>query len=402
MGFRKTAIEGVGWIGGLRIAARLVTLVKIAILARLLTPHEFGRFGAAAMALTFFEILTETGVNQALIHSDRKVETIIDSAWIISIVRGILISILIFISAYPLASFFRDPSMIDLVLMIALVPVIKGFINPMTVVFFKELKFSNEFIFRSILLTVDGAVALLAGFILRSAMAFVIALLVSGTAEVVLSFLWFKVRPKLKFQVERLKEILGYGKWVTLSGIAFWLSNEIDNLFTGRIFGTAVLGVYQNAFKISTLPVTEIAGTVNQVAFPMLSKVKHDEKRFNKIFKTSFGFSSLAGMVLVLILFIFPDLAVRVLLGEQWLAAVPIIRLLAVYGLIRTVESGLQPMFLAQGRPKVAFMGNMIKATVLSAGLAMFANRGLDWVAGTVVVSGMAVIPYYVWQFRRR
>lgn len=401
MGFRKTAVSGVGWIGGLRIATRLVTLIKIAVLARLLTPHEFGRFGAAAMALTFFETLTETGVNQALIHSDRKIEAIIDSAWMISIVRGILISILIFMSAGPLSRFFRDSSVVGLVMLIALVPAIKGFINPMTVVFFKELKFSKEFIFRSILLVIDGAIALTAGYILRSATAFVVALLVSGTAEVVLSFLWFKVRPKFKFQMEHLKEILGYGKWVTLSGIAFWLSNEMDDLFTGRIFGTAVLGIYQNAFKISTLPVTEIAGTVNQVAFPMLSKVKHDEKRFSKIFKMSFGFSSAMGLGLVLILLIFPDLTVRILLGEQWLAAVPIIRLLAIYGLIRTVESGLQPMFMASGRPKIASFGNIIKAIVMFGGLLMFADKGLDWIAGVVVISGAAVIPYYFWQMKR-
>lgn len=402
MGFRKIAIGGVGWIGGLKITNRLVTLIKIAILARLLTPGEFGKFGIAAMALAFFEILTETGVNQALIHSDRKVETIINSAWIISIVRGILISLLILISANPLANFFRDPTIAGLVLLIALVPIIKGFINPMTVIFLKELKFFSEFTFRSILLIIDGIAALVFGFITKNATAFVLALLVSSLAEVILSFMWFKIRPRWKFEVDHLKEILEYGKWITFSGIAFWLSNEMDNLFTGRIFGTAILGIYQNAFKISTLPVTEIAGTVNQVAFPILSKVKHDEIRFRKIFKMSLSFSFAIGMILTLILFIFPDLTVRILLGEQWMAVAPIIRLLAVYGLIRTIESGLQPMFLAQGRPKVAFAGNMIKAATLFTGLSIFAERGLVWVAGAVIISGVTVIPYYIWQLTRK
>ena len=74
---------------------RAVAILKIAILARILTPRDFGLFGIAALALGFFETLTETGINQALIHSDRKTEELVDSAWVVAISRGVLISVLI-------------------------------------------------------------------------------------------------------------------------------------------------------------------------------------------------------------------------------------------------------------------------------------------------------------------
>ena len=72
MGYKKTAITGFGWMTLLRIAGRGVTIVKTAILARILTPVDFGHFGAVALSLSLFEVLTETGVNQALIYSDKK------------------------------------------------------------------------------------------------------------------------------------------------------------------------------------------------------------------------------------------------------------------------------------------------------------------------------------------
>ena len=78
---------------------RGVTIVKTAILARILTPVDFGQFGAAALSLSLFEVLTETGVNQALIYSDKKGE-LVNQAWTVAIIRGIIISVLIALSAW--------------------------------------------------------------------------------------------------------------------------------------------------------------------------------------------------------------------------------------------------------------------------------------------------------------
>ena len=107
--------------------------------------------------MAFFETLTETGVNQALIHSDRKTEELVDSAWVVSIGRGFLISVLILATSWPLSSFFRDSAVLPLVWLAATVPLVKGFINPMVIKFLKELEFGRELKFRSVLVVVDAA-----------------------------------------------------------------------------------------------------------------------------------------------------------------------------------------------------------------------------------------------------
>lgn len=402
MGYRNIIIGGVGRMGGLRVLTRAAALVKIAILARILTPHDFGLFGIAALALSFFETLTETGVNQAVIHSDRKTEELVDSAWVVSIARGVVISILIFAASWPLSKFFHDSGVLPLVWLIAVVPLVKGFINPMVIKFLKELEFGRELKFRSVLAAVDATAAVSAGVIFRSAAALVLALVITGVVEVLMSFWWFRVRPKFKFNRgdggDRgyLGEILGYGKWVTLSGVLSWAAGEIDDLAAGRWFGTGALGVYQQAYKISTLPVTEVSGTVNQVAFPVLSKVKADKNRFWKIFLWSMGLMGLMSLMGGMVLWFFPKEVVMILLGKQWLAAVPLIRYLAVFGVIRSLESGLQPAFLAAGRPQVGTWGNAIKVLALAAGLVIWGRAGISGVALAAVASGAAVIPYYL------
>ena len=382
----------------LRIAGRGMTIIKTAILARILSPVDFGQFGAAALNLSLFEVLTETGVNQALIYSDKKVEELVNPAWTVAIVRGAIISILIALSAWPVSIFFSDSNLIKLILVLSLVPLIKGFINPMTVEFVKELRFEKEAMFRLTLLIIDGLTAVISAVFLKSAMAFAVAMIVAGAAEVVLSFIYFKIKPRLSFSRQYLSEIMNYGKWVTLSGIGYWFSSELDDFVAGKAFGIKTLGIYQAAYKISTLPVTEIAGSVNQVSFPVMSKLKDDRTRFWKTFMGSIGVIGGIGIIGGLILWIWPREVVLILLGNKWLEAVPLIRILAIFGVVRSVESGIQPVFLARGRPKVATIGNFIKVITLILGLFFLSPFGIEGVAWGALLRGGVVIPFYVWQ----
>ena len=95
--FRETA-KGISWVGGFRFTSRLIAYGKLAIIARLLTPELFGVYGIATLVLAFLEIFTETGINTVLIQEKKKIDKYIDTAWIISVIRGIVIAIIIFAS----------------------------------------------------------------------------------------------------------------------------------------------------------------------------------------------------------------------------------------------------------------------------------------------------------------
>lgn len=185
-----------------------------------------------------------------------------------------------------------------------------------------------------------------------------------------------------------------------MSGIAYWFSAELDDFVAGKSFGMKTLGIYQAAYKISTLPVTEIAGSVNQVSFPVMSKLRDEKQKFWKIFMGSIGVIGVIGVIGGLVLWIWPREVVLILLGDKWLGAVPLIRILAVFGLVRSIESGIQPVFLATGRPKVATIGNLIKVVTLIFGLWLLAPLGIEGIAWAALLSGLSVIPYYWWKFR--
>src|SRR4051812_11019872 len=106
MGYKKHAIKGVTWIGALRFAIRGMSFVRIAIIARLLNPAQFGIFAIATLVLTFVETLTETGINSFLIQEKEHISKYINSAWIVSIIRGFLIASCIIVAAPFIAHFF--------------------------------------------------------------------------------------------------------------------------------------------------------------------------------------------------------------------------------------------------------------------------------------------------------
>src|SRR3972149_2980539 len=151
MGYFKETLRGLGWMTALRGVIRGLAIVKVAILARILIPSQFGTYGIALLVLGLLEMLTETGINVFLIQEKDALEEYLDSSWAVSILRGIIISLAILALIPFVVWFFGSPQVTNLLYLIAGVGFIRGFINPMSVKFQKSLEFKKEFSFQSVL-----------------------------------------------------------------------------------------------------------------------------------------------------------------------------------------------------------------------------------------------------------
>src|SRR3990167_1613665 len=168
MGYTRDTIKGLRWVGTLRLITRAVSLARIAILARILSPVQFGVFGIAMLVTALLEVFTETGVNVILVQEKKDIKEHIDSAWIVSII--------IFFSANFVSGFFRSPDSIFLIQLISIVPLIRGFINPSSVKFQKNLEFHKEFWYRFVIFSFDAVVAIVFAYITKSAISLVFGL----------------------------------------------------------------------------------------------------------------------------------------------------------------------------------------------------------------------------------
>jgi O-antigen/teichoic acid export membrane protein len=352
MGYTQSALKGISWMSAFRILTRGMTFAKTLVLARVLNPAQFGIFGIASLILSLLEILTETGINIVLVQSKEKIDDYIDSAWVVSIIRGFIISLLLAVSAPLIAIFFNTPSALSVILFISIVPLIRGFINPAEVNFQKNLQFEKEFLFRTSLFFFDASVSIVTALITHSVYSLVWGLVAGALLEVVLSF--FIIRPLPRFTIHRqyFKEIFHKGKWITGYGIFSYIAENGDNFVVGKFMGAASLGIYQMAYKISILPISEISDVVSQVVFPVYTKIGNDRKRLARAFYRTIFYTSITSLVLGSIIFLFPEMIIKILLGTAWLAAVPVLKVLAVFGILRTVSGPASALFLALEKQK--------------------------------------------------
>lgn len=347
MGYFKDTVRGLSWMGGLRGSTRIIAFVKILVLARILSPSEFGVFGIAMLFLSLLEIISETGVNIFLIQEGEDIDSFVDTAWIVSIIRGILISLILFLFSPVVSRFFNSPQSLSVMYLISITPLIRGFINPSIVKFQKNLLFAKEFIFRLIIYLLDASVAIIMAVVTHSALSLVYGLLAGAVFEVAFSFIFVKPNPKLRFVKNKLKLIINRGKWVTFAGIFNYLFENIDDAVVGRLLNTTYLGTYQMAYKISSLPMTEVSDVIQKVTFPVYAKIAKDKERLKKAFIKSLVSTTLIVLPIGIILFFFSREVVLVLLGPKWLAVVPVIKVLSFFGVVRAITETTYPLFLS-------------------------------------------------------
>jgi O-antigen/teichoic acid export membrane protein len=370
MGNLKGAVSGISWMTGLTILTKAVALGKIAILARILTPAQFGAYGIALLALGFLEVLTETGINIFLIQQKDDGESYLNSAWAVSILRGILIAVLIIVSAPFILGFFQTPQIINLFYLIAAVAFIRGFINPMVVTFQKKLEFMKVFIFQGGLYAVDAAVAVTVGILTGSESAMIIGMIAAAIMEVVLSFILFEKRPKLILEKEKFKDVFNSGKWVTGAGIFSYLFQNIDNIVVGRVLGTASLGFYQQSYSLATLPVTGVSNIFNKVLFPVFVKISDDKSELRKAFFKALKIIVVLAAAFGLMIFIFAHPIIILFLGPKWTVIEPTLKVLAVFGVLKSVLNSTYSLFLSLKLQRIVMLSEL--SGIIGMGIAIY------------------------------
>ena len=395
-------VKGISWIGALRASTRVIAFVRIGVLARILTPLEFGLYGIATLFLEFLETITETGINVFLVQEEGEMEEYLDTAWLVSILRGIFIALLIFGLSSSVASFFNSPGARTIVAYISLVPLIRGFINPAEVKFRKNLEFHKEFWFRFIIFAFDSSVAIVFGIITHQTTSLVWGLIAGAVLEVVLSFALIKPTPKIALDLGKITKVINRGKWVTAYGFFNYLFENGDDAVVGKLLNTGALGVYQMAYKISTLPITEVSQVFMNVTFPYYSKLTREKEELKSIFIKTISIISLLVIPFGLLIFFFSKQIVLIILGDKWLAAVPVLKILSVFGIVRAITHPCYSLFLAMKKQELITAATLVNIIVMAITLIPFIKAFSLMGAGySVLLSAVITTPfvyYYVFK----
>lgn len=384
----QRTIRGSFYIFALRIAQRSFDLIGLVILARILTPSDFGLMGIVLLVMMILDTFSQTGFEQALIQKKENIEAYLDTTWTALILRGFLLFMILYFIAPYAATFFKTAAATPVIRVIGLSLLFQALTNVGVIYFQKELEFNKQFIYQFSGTLVDFIVAVSAAFTLRSVWALVLGLLAGNFVRCIVSYIIHPTRPRFHFELIKARELFGFGKWVLSSSILIFLITQGDDIFVGKFLGIAVLGFYQMAYKISNMPATEITHVISQVTFPAYSRLQGSvdklREAYLKVFQiTAFLAIPISGMIFVLA----PDFT-RIFLGEKWMPMVPAMRILSLAGLCRSIAAISGCVFMAIGKPKIDTKLQVVRLFILIVLIYPFAVKwGILGVAMVVFLS---------------
>ena len=339
------------WMIGGQWLNRIIGFASVVILARLLTPEDYGVCAMATLIISFLEIVTVLGGDRYLIKTPEVDKHDYNTAWSIRLIQFTCISLLLYLAAPKIAQYMQEPRLINVLYIFALASFISAFENIWLVELRKELNFSKIFWF--------GFGSKLSGFIvtvtlailLQNYWAIVFGVLTIRTTSVILSYLIKPVVPQ--FTLSRIREQWGFSQWVLISNLAVYLRNRVDQLIVSKYFGSSGIGLYNMGAEIANLPTTDISLPLSQAIFPGISKLTLTPEKFAS------ACLQILGVLTSILLPIGIGMAytsaniVHVVLGDQWLNAINIIRILAVFGIAFALYIVANDILTALGHIKI-------------------------------------------------
>lgn len=381
MATHKT-LTSLSWVALLRYSNRSIDFLRIIILARILTPSDFGLFSIATITINVLESISDTGFSYAFIHHQGNIRKYAKTLFVVNALRGLLLSILSFFSSFMLASFFSQPALLPFMMLLSLTPFIKGLQNPSVILFQKELNFKGEYLLKLIPTLFTAIITIYLSTLLHSALALVSGVIIGSCMETILSYILCKTHFEEPFSMKRFNKLFSFGKSMTIGGSFSFLMTQVDNIFIGKFFGVSSLGQYDVLFKLGSVAFSEITDIVSRVMFPLFATLQKKQDILKKIFIKNIYFVMIPSGIITLLLLLFPEQIILLTFGNQWISSTLLLQILAIYGFLRSGIGPIGPLFLAVGKPALLTRANFINFLIILLLIYPFAVRyGLVGVA---------------------
>lgn len=396
----RALVHGIAWTAGAKWATQIVTWASTIVVARLLTPDDYGLVGMAAVYLGLVALVSEFGIGSAVVTLNDLTEESIQQLNGLSVIIGVSMFALSCAVAKPLAIFFHSPQLVAVVLVLSTSFVVGSFRSVPNSLLQRGLKFRD-------IAAIDAAKAIFGA---ATAMSLAIyglhywALVLAEVGGVFIATLLTVIRRPKKFARPRFATIetaVTFSRDVLVSRVSWFVYSNSDFMVAGRVLGRASLGAYDFAWTLINLPVEKITGMITSVAPAIFASVQHDVvllKRYvlgltEGISLVAFPFSVGAAMVS-------HDLIIGVF-GEKWAAAIAPLRLLAAYTTIRSIMPILPPALTVLRRTRFLMWYSVTLALVYP-GAFFFASRyGILGIAGAwVVLYPLSALPLWWLTFK--
>lgn len=387
IGARKVATS-FGWQALATYSNRVFGLVTTLILAKVLTPHDFGLVAIASMILELLQLLRDMGLSEALIYNKRDDHAVVDTAHVILVAFNALLFLLA-AGIAPFAARFYDNDMVTPVVIVMSSNLVWDSLRsvPRTLIR-KNIAFDKLVIPETVPVFVSCLTSIamaLTGFGVWSLVAksVIHSLLGLALLQRVIDY-----RPRFVFNRAAARELYQYGKFILGATMMFVLLYNIDRFYVSKVAGVAALGLFELARNIADMPVKQFTHVVGTVMFPVFSRMDRGPQGLQRAFLKTLKYTSFISVPMAVGISAFGPPLLYSLYGTRWEGMLMPLRYLAVYALFRSLSSLIHDAFKAAGRPGLMMQFVLVRLAAIGIlGIPALQEYGLVGISALIAVT---------------
>ncbi|MBI9035726.1 MAG: lipopolysaccharide biosynthesis protein [Bacteroidales bacterium] len=388
---KRESAKGVFWSFLEKFGSRVILLITQIILARLLSPEDFGLIGMLTVFIIISQVFVDSGFGNALIQKQDANKLDYSTVFFCNIIVSIVLYGILFFTAPLVAGFFNQIELIWLLRFVGLIL----FFDSLGVVQFA--KFRRELNFKVIAKatvyanTIAAIVGILLAYYNFGVWALAVQMVLIYLFRTIFFWIYSDWIPSLLFSTKSFKELFNFGYKLLLSGLLDQVFQNIYILIIGKFFSAKDLGYYTQAKNFSQVPVSTLYAIVGSVTFPVLSKLQAEPEKLLLALRKTIKLLAFVNFPLMLGLAVVAHPLFYYVLGERWLSAVPYFQLLCLSGTLYTLHAINLSILQVKGRTDLFLKLELIKKGIGIVGIAIGVNwgiMGLVW--SNVIVSFVA------------
>ncbi|WP_144098570.1 oligosaccharide flippase family protein [Croceicoccus sediminis] len=355
--FRSSAI-----FASARLIGRGLDILAALVIARFLTPADFGMVMIALATLMVLEAATELPIVDALIREKEIRPGDIDTGFTLSFMRGTIIACIMLALSVPISIAYDDNRLILLIALLGIAPFVTGLRSPMMVVFARDVNYAPTATIDLIARCISFVIAVVMAWQTGSYFALLVVSILPPLIMTGLTYVWAPYRPR--FSLLNWSRLLTFAGWMSISRALATASQEGDRFLIGGVLGKAPLGFFSMGRSVATTASWAIGMPLVSVMYPSLVKIRDNAARLQQSYLRGQSMVAAAIMPISVFLMLMAEPLVRLGLGENWLEVVPVIQILAPASALATLAMPTQALLLALERPKQLAKREMLAAVV--------------------------------------
>ncbi|HEX3002987.1 MAG TPA: lipopolysaccharide biosynthesis protein [Angustibacter sp.] len=371
---RRSARGAVSTLAGQWIRLVLQTASTV-VLARLIAPDQYGLVAMVVSLVGVGDALWNLGLSQATVQRrDVTTEQVSFFFWFQSGLGGLLTAVVAALSP-AIAGFYGQPELVPLTLVLSTMFLVNGLSAQHQAVLTRQMRFGLLSAIDVLGLFLGVVAAIVIAAMGGNAWAIAVMTLAVPVVRLVMSWWTSGWRPSRPRRAADVGPMIRFGVNLTLTNVLDYTSQNLDNVLIGRFYGAEALGLYSRAYNLLLLPLRQVTAPVARVAVPVLSYLQHQPARYRRFFMVALSAVAYASLPLICLLAALSHEVVAVMLGDQWLGAVPIFRVLSVAGVLVTLRSTNGWLFVSTGHTGRQAVWALANRPVIIVGFVV----GLPW-----------------------